>query len=161
MKTMTRCSGWVGILSLFLLPLSQAAATAPVIVGQIKGVEVAQQTLDHGAVFVFSFFGTLNGRPSIGSGWIEVSYDRLPTADNTTPGEITGGEGVVWIGLRRFAIDVTGGQLTFDTTNPLVFGVTADLMILNSLGESTAEVFTGAISHKTFPPTICGKIGLP
>ena len=166
MGTMTRWSGWVGILGLLLLPLSQAAAAAPTIDGQIHGFEIAAQGDGHGAIFVFAFSGTLNGRPTKGSGWIEVFHDPLPTTLGGTAA-ITGGDGGVLIGWLPLDIDVvvplpppddllTAVQV--DAGVPNVFSVTAKLKIGNRLVGFRTETFAGFLSHVPFPPTIVGTI---
>ena len=127
----------------------------PTVVGQIQGFEIAAQGDGHGAIFVFSFSGTVNGKKAKGSGWIEVFHDPLPTSSEPEA-DITGGDGGVLIGLLPLDIDVLGGQLTF--VQPGVFHVVADLKMGNRLLGFRPATFNGALSHLTFPPTIGGAI---
>ena len=156
MKALARWSGAAGIVALLLGLLGPAQAEAAEITGQIDGFELAPQCGSHGALFVFGFEGELNGRPRSGWGWIEVLHDPLPELGGSTP--IVGGRGVLWIGPRRFRINVMDGLLTSRLSEPGVFDVVAPLDVSPRWGGPVAHGFAGTLSHLTFPPTIGGSV---
>jgi hypothetical protein len=160
MSGWSRLLGLVGTLIVLLGLLGTAQAQAANITGQIDGIELAPQADDysHGALFVFGFVGQVDdGRTRKGWGWIEVFHDPLPEAG--TSADVLGGQGVLWIGLRRFRIDILpGGQLTAPYPFAGVYGVIAPLDISPRWGVPVARVFDGELSHNYFPPRISGHV---
>lgn len=130
-------------------------AAAPKIAGDVGGLELLQQSGSHGALFVFQFSGTVNGRRSSGWGWIEVFHDPLPEVGQTAA--ITGGRGVLWAGFFPFPIDIVGGTLVGLPDD--LFGLDGlTLDISNWRRQSALHIFGGVLSHQTFPPTIFGSL---
>jgi hypothetical protein len=154
MRRMMRWVTAVVILGVALSAAGQAQAAAPQIAGKVLGVELLPQFGSHGALFLFAFGGTLDGRPRTGWGWIEVKHDPLP--DEGDYADITGGEGSMSIGLRRFDIDVIDGTLYGEPDD--LFDVKAALKIGSQWGGFADHAFAGWLSHQTFPPTIGGSL---
>ena len=157
MKTLARWSTAAGIVALLLGLFAPAQATAAEITGEIEGFERAPQCGSHGALFVFAFDGEVNGRSGSGWGWIEVLHEPLPEDGGPTP--IFGGRGALWIGWRRFRIDVGNGLLVSRPSQSGVFDVAAPLDVRERRGRPVPhDFFDGTLSHLTFPPTIQGTV---
>jgi len=154
-----RMSGSYVVAAVLLVLLGLVApppAGAAELTGGIDGFELAIQSGSHGAVFVFGVEGELNGRPRSGWGWIEVFHGPLPEAGGTAP--ILAGRGVIWIGFRRFRVDVLGGELFASASQPGLFEVLASIDLCTRRGGRTLHEFGGVLSHLTFPPTIDGWV---
>jgi hypothetical protein len=153
------------VLALFLgllVPLSSASAAAPRLDGLVTGVELASQAMVGAAVFVFEFEGLLDGKARSGWGWVAVNHEELPDVVGETA-LIVGGVGEIFIGTRRFDVDVNGGLLALtDPGDPDVFddvfGLLLSVDICNRQGQCRAHTFEGALSHETFIPTIAGEL---
>jgi len=153
-------------LAAFLLTLSFSSgsvfAAPPALVGTVKGIELLPQSILGSALFIFEYKGTLDGKQRTGLGWMAVKHTALPPGLGETA-EITEGEGAIFIGFTRLAVDVNSGLLTLtDLKDPDVFddefSVELDVNI-SRRGETATHVFTGLLDHEPFPPTIIGSLG--
>lgn len=155
MKTALARLSVVALVIVLLCHAGTVEAAAPRIAGHIWGIELLPQSDSHGALFMFQFSGTANGRWTSGWGWIEVFHDPLPDIDQTAA--ITGGRGVLWAGILPFPVDVRGGNLVGMAED--LFGLEdLKLDISNWRRQSMSHIFGGILSHRTFPPTIFGSL---
>jgi hypothetical protein len=141
-------------------PLTGRAAE-PKLDGAIGGIELAPQSLVGAAVFVFDYRGLVDGRVRRGWGWMAITHEDLPTGGEVAM--ITGGFGEIYIGLRRFDVDVYLGMLTLNSDHGTTafdddFDVYLSADISNFFGQTRAHDFHGLLSHKPFPPTIVGQL---
>jgi hypothetical protein len=146
-----------------LVPWNAARSATPILDGAISGIELAPQSIAGAAIFVFAFDGELNGRDRRGFGWIAVQHEELPDELTDEPAAILDGVGEIYIGLRRFDIDVAGGTLELSNLNdPDVFDddftVTLSVQICNFFGQCAEHTFAGELSHVPVIPTIDGTL---
>jgi hypothetical protein len=139
-----------------------SCAAAPRMDGAIGGIELAPQSLVGAAVFVFEYHGVVNGKSRKGWGWVAVTHEDLPT-DLFESSSITGGFGEIYIGLRRFDVEVYSGLLTLVDDHDTAtfdddFQVEFSVEISNVFGQAAAHGFEGLLSHVPFPPTIDGEL---
>jgi hypothetical protein len=147
---------WFAALLIGLLaPVTTAVAAAPALDGGVEGLEVAPQSVLGAALFVFNFDGDFNGHHRHGWGWIAINHDPLPTADDPTA-DINGGFGAIYIGLRRFDVEVQGGMLGFMTVDN--FDVLLWVEICNAFDQCRDHEFMGVLSHEPLIPTIVGSL---
>jgi hypothetical protein len=141
---------------------TSARAAAPQLDGAISGIELAPQSLVGAAVFVFEYHGVVNGQSHKGWGWMAVTHEDLPK-DLFESSLITGGFGEIYVGLRRFDVEVYSGLLTLvDDHNTARFdddfAVEVSVDIGNFFSQTAAHGFEGLLSHVPFPPTIVGEL---
>lgn len=110
--------------ALFVAVLSASSTlygAPPALNVRVAGLELAPQSLAGAAIFVFQVDGEVNGRQRHGLGWIAVRHDALPEMEGDTANVIVG-KGAVYLGFRRYDVEVTGGQLVLtDAKKPEVF----------------------------------------
>lgn len=148
-------------LALFL-QVRPAVAAAPQLDGHVSGIELAPQSLLGAALFVFDYHGFVNGKFRKGWGWMAVTHEDLPT-DLYASSDITGGFGEIYIGFRRFDVEVNEGTLTLVDDHGTAafdddFEVLLSADISNFFGQTAAHDFEGLLSHEPFPPTIIGDL---
>jgi hypothetical protein len=147
----------LGVLSVLLLQPGTAQAAGPRLEGVIDGIEICTQDMCGGAIFLFRFDGKLNGRRATGWGWVEVRHETLPDVGEAG---ILGGEGELWIGFRRFCLEVPqfGGTLAGAWPD---YEIGMQVNIRDLWGRTGVHGFVGLLSHQDFPPTIFGEIAQP
>lgn len=147
------------VLIALLASVNAAVAAPPSFEGAINGRELLPQSLFGAALFVFEYRGLVDGRQRRGWGWIAVNHEELPAGEGETA-LIAGGEGEIFVGFRRYDVDVNGGLLTLtDIKDPDVFddvfGVQLSVDICRR-GECAEHLFDGELNHEPFIPTIIG-----
>lgn len=158
----TVCSTMV--VGALLLVTDAGVAAPPVFSADVSGIELAPQSIAGAAIFLFFVEGEIDGQFRRGLGWIAVNHELLPEAEGESSA-ITGGSGAIWVGLRRYEVAVTGGELIlFDAKDPDIFddAFVANMTVaISRRGESGEHLFMGLLDHEPFPPTIEGPLGPP
>lgn len=159
---MSRRIGLAAILLTLSFTARSAWAAPPALVGKVTGIELLPQSLFGSALFIFEYKGTVDGKSRSGLGWISVNHEPLPDSLGETAA-ITGGEGAILVGLTRVRVDVNGGLLTLtDLKDSARFDDEFAVQLnvdLSRRGETATHVFSGALDHEPFPPTIEGSLG--
>jgi hypothetical protein len=155
------------LVALWILANTSAAAPPAFEDVEVGGIELLPQSLFGAALFIFEVDGRIDGRPRSGWGWIAVNHVPLEEIENFET-DILGGEGEIWIGLRRYEVHVTGGELVLlDSKDPAIFDdlfavrIEADLCrraFFWTPLECAPHVFEGLLDHEPFPPTIGGVL---
>ena len=138
---------------LLLTAGSVRADSTPIIQGAVSGLEICQLTTCGSAVFIGVFTGQVGfNTKALGTIAVAVKHNELPDSEGECS-DITGGEWVMWVGLRRLH-GSTIGKLCFNPNNTFSVMVTMGLDFPGS-GDAT---FYGTLDHNVFPPTIKGFI---
>lgn len=147
-----------------LAGIHSAWASDPPVAGNLQGLELAQQTDAHPAVFVGVFQGTVDGKLAFGT-WATGVHHETPLPDATGQSiALTGGQwGMrVWVlrgfWLRRVFLggEITG-RLTFEETD--MFSVNGEMTITDG-GVGPIE-FELRLDHTVFPPAVSGALSQP
>ena len=146
---------------------SPAKAAPPTFQGGIAGIELCPQSVCGAAIFIFEYQGLVDGRLRDGWGWMAMNHDDLPD-QLFGVSAITGGEGAIYIGHRRYRVSVNGGVLVLiGINNPFIFdddfAVLVSIDICKSKRQCREHAFgnflqPGILSHQTLIPTIIGPL---
>jgi hypothetical protein len=154
----------LGLVAIGLVAGGILQASEPAVTGNIQGVELAQQTDSHPAIFVGLFVGTVNGRIAIGAWAVAVEHDTpLPSAPEESIA-ITGGEWhlqlAVLQGFRLRPVSLGGvitGQLDYADVD--LFAIAANMTV--TAGGSGDILLNGQLDHTVFPPGVSGALTQP
>lgn len=136
-------------------------ASDPAVVGNLVGVELAQQTNLHPAVFLGLYGGAVDGKFALGVWATGVHHETPLPAQAGESVAITDGQWQlqVWVfqGFRLKRVTIGGdlkGSLAFSQTDQ--FSIDA---ILNATsGGSGNIVLTGTLDHTVFPPVVSADL---
>jgi hypothetical protein len=145
----------ITITIIILLTAKPGIASQPIVTGQLDGVELCAQFQCGVAVFVGRFNGQLNNQWGKGGFLVFINHDSLPQAGQVA--NVTGGEWSLRGDLHLLQGNILAGTLLNNGDN--TFTVTVVLQV--SDGGSGEIVFTGALNHRDFPPTIIGNLIQP
>jgi hypothetical protein len=131
------------------------AASAPVIEGDVFGVELCPQSLCGAAIFVAVFQGQIGANPNaFAAVAVAVTHDDLPD-----PGQFSAITGGVWelkTILRRFRGFVAPIPIGLFNNGNNTYTVRAPLVLTS--GGLGSLFFQGLLDHNVFAPTIEGHI---
>lgn len=141
-----------------------ALASNPTVVGDIQGLELAQQTGAHPALFVGIFSGRVNGRFAIGTWATGVTHELPLPAEIGESIAITGGQWAmdVWtlqgFWLKRVKLSgALSGSLAL--AEPDLFYVDTTLTV--TTGGSGLIALELLLDHTVFPPAVSGSLSQP
>jgi hypothetical protein len=155
---------WIGIAAISLAAGSVAQASTPAVAGNVTGLEIAQQTDEHGAIFVGLFGGTHNGNLAVGTWAAAVNHEpELPDEIGESI-EITGGQWqlhlVVLQGFRLKKVSLAGSlEGTLTLVDEDMFSIAAGMLV--DSGGSGLILLTAILDHTVFPPGISGALSQP
>jgi hypothetical protein len=131
------------------------AASAPVIQGDVFGVELCPQSVCGAAIFVAVFHGQIGGNPNaVATVAVAVTHDDLPD-----PGQFAAITGGVWelkTIWRRFRGLVVPFAMGLFNNGNNTYTVRAPLVLVG--GGAGVLSFEGLLDHNVFPPTIRGRL---
>ena len=154
---MKRLSLLFGLWLWFLVAGQAAAASNPVIEGEISGVEICAQFLEqcNAAVFTGTCDCEIDSRDTPGFFWVSVQHDPLPMPFDSS--DILGGKWNLTTLRGSFSGKVIGGSIINNNDNTFTIDATLRIQKKGN-GEIKAS---GVLDHNVFPPTFEGYLLQP
>jgi hypothetical protein len=154
---MKRLSLLFGLWLWFLVAGQAAAASNPVIEGEISGVEICAQFLEQckAAVFTGTCDCEIDSRDTPGFFWVSVQHDPLPMPFDSS--DILGGKWNLTTLRGSFSGKVIGGSIINNNDNTFTIDATLRIQKKGN-GEIKAS---GVLDHNVFPPIFEGYLLQP
>ena len=154
---MKRLSLLFGLWLWFLVAGQAAAASNPVIEGEISGVEICAQFLEqcNAAVFTGTCDCEIDSRDALGFFWVSVQHDPLPMPFDSS--DILGGKWNLTTLRGSFSGKVIGGSIINNNDNTFTIDATLRIQKKGN-GEIKAS---GVLDHNVFPPIFEGYLLQP